>query len=84
MVGSSLVSFGFSPSVIQEEVERELGLEICVVNLGQTRLSSESAVSFLRAVLARSQPEILIWVVEPWEVAVEKMDWNQSPGMHDA
>ena len=100
MVGSSLVSFGFSPSVIQEEVERALGLEICVVNLGQTRLSSESAVSFLRAVLARSRPEILIWGTSPQECMmrnqghylqtyaspsdVVRASWDVPPSFRDA
>lgn len=67
LVGSSLTEFGLSPSVVQEEVERHLGLKICVLNLGQRGLSSESAVSYLRAVLARSQPEILIWGTSPQE-----------------
>ena len=67
VVGSSLVEFGLSPAVIQEEVKRELGLEICVLNLGQRGLSSESAVSYLSAVLAHSQPEILIWGTSPQE-----------------
>ena len=66
-MGSSLAEFGFSPSVIQEEVERDLGLKICVLNLGQRGLSSESAVSYLRAVLARSQPQILVWGTSPQE-----------------
>ncbi len=66
-LGSSLAEFGFSPSVIQEEVERDLGLKICVLNLGQRGLSSESAVSYLRAVLARSQPQILVWGTSPQE-----------------
>ena len=67
VVGSSLVEFGLSPAVIQEEVKRELGLEICVLNLGQRGLSSESAVSYLSAVLAHSQPEIMIWGTSPQE-----------------
>ena len=70
IVGSSLVEFGLSPAVIQEEVKRELGLEICVLNLGQRGLSSESAVSYLSAVLAHSQPEILIWGTSPQECMV--------------
>ena len=67
VVGSSLVEFGFSPPVIEEEVERELGLQTCVLNLGQRGLSSESAVSYLRAVLGRTQPEIVIWGTSPQE-----------------
>ena len=67
IVGSSLAEFGFSPSVIRDEVERDLGLKICVLNLGQRGLSSGSAVSYLRAVLARSQPQILVWGTSPQE-----------------
>ncbi len=67
VVGSSLAEFGLSPSVIEAEVEKELGQKICILNLGQRGLSSESAVSYLRAVLARSQPEILIWGTSPQE-----------------
>lgn len=67
LIGSSLAELGLASPVIQTEAEKELGREVCVLNVGQKGLSSESAVSLLRAILAWSDPQIVIWGTSPQE-----------------
>lgn len=67
LVGSSLVELGFASPTIQAEAEKSLGRPVCVLNLGQRGLSAESAASYLRAILHRWSPRVILWGTSPQE-----------------